>query len=173
MNTRLSRNSIWSGVDLVRFGREFDQPGLDRARGVLRRHAVDVGTGRRRGRRRVRHLRGGGRGDLHALGVDAELLGDHLRDLDVEPLPHLGAAVVQVDRAVLIDVHQRAGLIEMRGGERDAEFHRRERDAALQRRARGVERLRLAPALAIVARRPRSGRSAPAGCCPRPPCRRA
>ena len=70
-----------------------------------------------------------------ALGVDAELLGDHLRDLDVEPLPHLGAAVVQVDRAVLIDVHQRAGLVEMRGGERDAELHRRQRDAASSGRA--------------------------------------
>ena len=44
--------------------------------------------------------------------VDLELLGHHLRDLDVEPLPHLGAAVVQMDRAVGIDVHQRAGLVE-------------------------------------------------------------
>ncbi len=29
-----------------------------------------------------------------------KLVGDHLGDLDEQPLPHLGAAVVQVDRAV-------------------------------------------------------------------------
>ena len=44
---------------------------------------------------------------------NAELLGDDLRDLDEEPLPHLGAAVVQMDRAVVIDMDQRAGLVEM------------------------------------------------------------
>ena len=45
--------------------------------------------------------------------IDAELLRHDLGDLDEEPLPHLGAAVVQVHRTVLIDMHQRAGLVEM------------------------------------------------------------
>ena len=31
-----------------------------------------------------------------------------------QALAHLGAAVVQLDAAVVIDVHQRAGLVEMR-----------------------------------------------------------
>ena len=60
------------------------------------RHAVEVGAGRGRGRRGVGHLGGRGRGDLHLVEIDAELLGHHLRHLDVEPLPHLGAAVVQM-----------------------------------------------------------------------------
>ena len=75
-----------------------------------------------------------GRGDLHAVEVDLEFLRDDLRHLDEEPLPHLGAAVVQMHRAVLVDVHQRAGLVQVRGGEGDAEFHRRQRDALLQDR---------------------------------------
>ena len=56
-------------------------------------------------------------------------VGHHLRHLDVEPLPHLGAAVVEVDRAVAIDVHQRAGLVVPGRGEGDAELDRRQRDA--------------------------------------------
>ena len=72
--------------------------------------------------------------------ADAEFLGHHLRDLDVEPLPHLGAAMVQVHRAVLIDMHQRAGLVEVDEREADAELHRGERKAALHDRRRGVER---------------------------------
>ena len=51
-------------------------------------------------------------GDPDLVEIDAELLGDDLGDLDEQPLPHLGAAVIEVDRAVLIDVHQRAGLVE-------------------------------------------------------------
>ena len=43
----------------------------------------------------IGHLGGRGRGDLDLVEPDAELLGDHLGDLDEEPLPHLGAAVVQ------------------------------------------------------------------------------
>src|SRR5256885_12668666 len=53
--------------------------------------------------RSVRHLRGAGSDDLHAVGIDAEFLRHHLGDFDVDPLPHLGAAVVQVDRAILIE----------------------------------------------------------------------
>ncbi len=59
--------------------------------------------------------------------------------LMIQALAHLGPAVVQVHAAVRVDMHQRAGLIEGRGGERDAEFHRRQREAALKTSARCVE----------------------------------
>ena len=72
---------------------------------------------------------------LHAVEVDAELLRDHLRDLGEQPLPHLGAAVIQVHGAVVIDVHQGPGLIEHDVGERNAELDRREREPALEKRA--------------------------------------
>ena len=52
----------------------------------------------------------------------------HLR---VQALAHLGAAVIHLHAAVAIDQHQRARLVEERGGERDAELHRRDGDAAL------------------------------------------
>ena len=67
-----------------------------------------------------------GRGDLEHLGVQA--------------LAHLGAAVVDQHRAVLVDVHERAGLVERREVERDAELHRRDREAALAVRVGLVER---------------------------------
>jgi hypothetical protein len=44
---------------------------------------------------------------------DAQLVRDDLRDLGVEALAHLRAAVVHEDRAVVVDVHQRAGLVEV------------------------------------------------------------
>ena len=53
------------------------------------------------------------------------------RDVGVHALAHLGAAVIHLRGAVLIKEHERAGLIEMRGRKRDAEFHRRDREAAL------------------------------------------
>ena len=64
-----------------------------------------------------------------------------LPDLGVQPLAHLGAAVIHLHAAVAIDQHQRAGLVEERRGERDAELHRRDREAALAMRVRGVERV--------------------------------
>jgi hypothetical protein len=69
--------------------------------------------------------------------VDADLegLGDDLGDLGEQPLPHLGAAMVQQDRAVGIEVDQGAGLVQVRGRERDAELHRRQGQALLQDRA--------------------------------------
>ena len=77
------------------------------------------------------------RGDAHPLQGDAELLRHDLGHLHVKPLPHLGAAVVQVHGAVPVDVHQRAGLVELGERERDAELHGRQRDPALHdRRAR-------------------------------------
>jgi hypothetical protein len=129
--TRLGRNAIWSRATVVFFGCKRLQSFAYLARGVLRRHAVEIGTGRGCGGRRIRHLAGGCRSDLHLVDVDLEFLGNDLCDLDVQPLPHLGAAMVQVHRAVGVDMHQRAGLIEMCRSERDAEFDRRQRQAAL------------------------------------------
>jgi hypothetical protein len=61
----------------------------------------------------------------------AQFVGHHLRHLGVQALPHLGAAVADLHAAVGIHVHQCAGLVEQRGGEADAELHRRDRQAAL------------------------------------------
>ena len=63
-----------------------------------------------------------------------------LQHLRVQALAHLGAAVVDQHRAVLVDVHQRAGLVERGQVERDAELHRRDRERPLGVRVRGVER---------------------------------
>ncbi len=59
--------------------------------------------------------------------------------------------MVQVDAAVGVDVHQRAGLVEEAGGEADAELHRRQRQALLQDRACGIERADIFASLCIVA----------------------
>jgi hypothetical protein len=64
--------------------------------------------------------------------ADLEGLGDDLGHLDEQALPHLGAAMVQQDRAVGIEVDQGAGLVQVRGRERDAELHRRQGQALLQ-----------------------------------------
>jgi hypothetical protein len=53
----------------------------------------------------------------------------------VQALAHLGAAVVHHHAAVGVDMHQRAGLVEQRGREADAELDRRDRQAALEHRA--------------------------------------
>ena len=53
-------------------------------------------------------------------------LGDFLE----QALTHLGAAVVQVNRAVLIDMHQGTGLVQVREREGNAEFHRGQSNAA-------------------------------------------
>ena len=127
--TRFGRKMTFAGSTLQLLGGEGDQPFLDLAGGVEGGHAVEVGAGGGGGRRGVRHLAGGRRGDLHAVDIDLEAVGQHLRHLGVEALAHLGAAMVQVDRAVLIDMHQRARLVEGGHGEGDAEFHRRQRDA--------------------------------------------
>ena len=57
----------------------------------------------------------------------------------MQPLAHLGAAVVDQHRAVLVDVHQRAGLVEGREVEGDPELHRRHRQPPLGVRVGGVE----------------------------------
>ena len=91
------------------------------------RHAVQIGPGRRGGRRGVGHHVGLRRGDPHLVEVDAELLRHDLRNLGVEPLPHLGAAMAHQHGAIGIDVHERARLVEVLQGEGDPELDGRER----------------------------------------------
>lgn len=101
--------------------------------------AVEV-RGRRGGR-------GGGVGDRVGGGLRDEdgverhaegLRGDH-GHLGVQALAHLGAAVGDEDRAVVVDVDERAGLVEPQRGEGDAEFGGDQGEAALAPLVRGVE----------------------------------
>ena len=57
-----------------------------------------------------------------------------LRHLAKQPLSHLGAAMVHVDRSILVDMHQGPRLIEMREREGNPELHRRQRQSAFQHR---------------------------------------
>ena len=122
------------------------QPGHDLVAGVLDRAAVEVGAGAGRGGRGVGHLVGAGRRQPDPLQRQPQSGGRHLQHLGVQPLAHLGAAVVDQHRAVLVDVHQRAALVERREVERDAELHRRDRQAALGVRMALVVRRHLGPA---------------------------
>ncbi|MNN13716.1 hypothetical protein D3C81_1267550 [compost metagenome] len=121
---------------------EGGQPLADLARGVLRGLAVQVGAGGGSRRRGVRYLAGIGGRHAHAFQADAQLVRYHHRHLGVQALAHLGAAVVHEHRAVVVHVHQRAGLVEVGHVERDAELHRGDGDALLEHRARRVERAR-------------------------------
>ena len=106
------------------------------AHAAAHRRAVEIGAARRRRRRGVRHLVGrasASRGCWSAGRPElAHRDAEHLR---VQALPHLGAAVVHLHRAVAVDEHERAGLVVAGRGERDAELHRRDREAALDVRA--------------------------------------
>ena len=99
--------------------------------GVLHRAAVEVGARRGGGGRGVGHLVGARRGEPHRLERHAECRGGDLQHLRVQALAHLGAAVVHQHRAVLVHVHERAGLVVGGEGERDAELHGRDREGAL------------------------------------------
>ena len=123
---------------LVIPGKECGHPLAYGIAGRPDRHPVEVAARRGGGGGGVGHLSGIGGGDPHHLEGHAEAGGGHLRHLLEEPLAHLRAAVVELDRAVAIDMHQRAGLIEMGEGEGDAELHRAERDAAPQDVVAGV-----------------------------------
>ena len=142
-----------AGGHAILLRREGGQPFLDRPRRRARRHAVDVRPRRGSRRRRVRHLAGIGGGDLDAIEVDLQLLGHHLRHLDEQALTHLGAAVIEMDAAVGINVEKGAGLVQMRRGEGDAELYRRQRQALLEIGTGGVERRDLPAALPVVRRR--------------------
>ena len=140
------------GRDVPRMGRKSGHSRLDRAGSDFRRHAVEVGSRRGGGRRGVGNLGRIGRGDAHEMQWNAKLFRNDLRDLGEQPLPHLRAAVIEMDRAVGIDVDKRGGLVERDERERDAEHHRGQRDASLDDRARRVEGGDPFAAGAIVAR---------------------
>ena len=100
----------------------------------------------------VGHLGGRRRGDLDLLDVDLKLFGNHLGHLGKEPLPHFSAAMVQMNAAILVDMDQGARLIEVAGGEGNAELDRSECNALLEIRAVGIELPDLLTAGRIVGR---------------------
>ena len=120
-------------------------------RGELGRATVQVGAAAGRGGAGVGHLAGVGRSGEHAIEGHAQFIGHDGRDLGVQALAHLGATVVHLHAAVGVDMHQRARLVEQRGGEADAELDRRERDAALDDRAARVPLGDLLGAFAVAA----------------------
>jgi hypothetical protein len=83
-------------------------------------------------------LRVGG-GDAHRLQGQAQLVRHHLRHLGVQALAHLGAAVVHQHRAVVVDMHQRAGLVEVVTLNEMPNFTGVSARPLLQHRAGGVE----------------------------------
>ena len=133
-------------------GRHRGHAAPDRLGRVARRHTVEVGTGRGGGRRGVRHLVRRGRRNRDVAKPHAEHLGHHLGDLDEQALPHLGAAVVQMDGTVGIDVNQRAALVVLDLVERDAELDRGIGEPLAQHRVGGIEGIDRAAALGIVGR---------------------
>src|SRR5262249_24494442 len=79
----------------------------------------------------------------HADGLrrKAELAHCHASDLRIEALPHLGSAMIHLNRAIAINKHERSGLIEPACGKRDAELHRSDCDASFDTcAARRVDR---------------------------------
>ena len=64
--------------------------------------------------------------------------------------PAVGAAVVDEHRAVAVHVHERAGLVVIRSGERDAEFDGADGESAVEVGMSGVEGIDLMAALGEV-----------------------
>ena len=109
--------------------------------GIEGRHAVEIRSRRGRGGYRVGDLVGACGRYLDIPESDAEDRGDHLGNLDEKTLSHLGAAMVEVDTSVRIDMDESTGLVEARHVEGDAELGRHHRDALLQRPVCGIEAL--------------------------------
>ena len=129
-----TRRSAGVAVELARGER--GEALAQRARRVARGHAVDVAAGRGGRRRRVRHLarvrrRHAHRRDSGTPSSCATTCGTLVN----RPWPISVPPWFSSTRAVVVDVQQRAGLVVVRRGERDAELDRRERDAALDHRA--------------------------------------
>ncbi len=120
--------------------------------GHLHRLAVQVAAARGGGRRRVRHLVGRGGHRANAPWGDAQLVGADGEHLGVQPLTHLGAAVVQLHGAVGVENDERAGLIQEARGETDAELHRRDGETALVPRRGAVEGIELDHARGVLRR---------------------
>ena len=118
----------------------------------LRRHAIKIRAGRGRRGRGVGHLAGACCGDFDRIYIDLEFIGDNLRHLGVEALAHFGAAMIELHRAVIIDMDKGARLIEKLCVEGNAEFHRRQGNAALDQIIGAVERLNLSAPPGVVGR---------------------
>ena len=108
-------------------GRDFGQALADLRTRELDRGAVEIRAARRRGRRGVGDLVGPRRHQAHEFERDAKAVGGDLRHLGVQALAHLGAAVIDLDRAVGVHEHQRARLVQEAGRERDPKAHRGDR----------------------------------------------
>ena len=126
------------GAAAVLLGDEAGQSLAHLDRGELRGAAVEVGAGRGGGGRGIGHPGRVARTHAHARQRQAQRLGDDLRDLGVQALAHLGAAVVQQHAAIGVDMDQRTGLVELGRGEADAELDWRQRQSALDDRVGGV-----------------------------------
>ena len=132
-------------------GHELRQPVTNLACRILRRLAVQIGAGRGGGGRRVGDLAGVGGAGADVVEADAEFVRDDLHDLGVDALAHFGAAMIDQNRAIDVDVHQRAGLIQMGQVEGDTELDRCERKPFFEYRTAAVKRVDVMAALAIVA----------------------
>src|SRR5699024_94106 len=65
--------------------------------------------------------------------------GGDLQHFGVQPLTHLGTAVVDEHRAVFIDEHKGPALVECREVERNPEFNRCHRERSLDVRIAGIK----------------------------------
>ena len=140
------------GTDAEPLRRDRRQPAPDLLAGVLDRRTVQVGARARRGGRGVGHLVGPRGREPDPLQRHAESGGGHLEHLGVQALAHLGATVVDEHRPVLVDVHERAALVEGGEVEGDAELHGRDRQRSLGVLVVGVELLDLRGTPGEVAR---------------------
>ncbi len=94
---------------------------------------------------------GVGAADAHLVQGQAQHLGHHGTDLGVQALAHLGAAVVDQHTAIGVDRHQGTRLVELGGGEADAEFHWGDSDTALDDGVVCVEAADVLTAISVVA----------------------
>ena len=140
-----------AGAATVQVGDKLRQPVAHLQRGQLGGAAVEVGARRSRRGAGVGHFVGVARIHFDPRWREAQNPGHDQRDFGVQALAHLGPAVVDQHAAVGIDMHQCAGLVELRGGEADAELHRRECQPALQGGLHGVPSGDLGAARAVTA----------------------
>ena len=77
----------------------------------------------------------------------------HRRHLGVQTLPHLGAAMIDLRRAVGVDDDQSPRLVEHRDGKGDPKLDRLEGEPAFDVRATSVEGVDLRATRPIIARR--------------------
>ncbi len=124
------------GAEGASVGRE---AGVELGAGVGDGVAVEVGGGGGGGGGGVGDGVGGRFGDVDGGQRHVEGVGGDHGHFGVQALPHFRAAVRDEDGAVVIDVHEGAGLVEPEGGEGDAEFGGDQGQPALLPFVGGVE----------------------------------